>query len=611
MKNWTLIQCRRGSPLRTLKILTVSILIFFMLSSMVLMDNSEAQDDLPEWTFMVYLDADNNLEGAGIEDMNEMEAYGSDENVNIIVQMDRIDDYSQDDGDWRDCRRFYVEKDTDPSRITSRELDILGEVNMGDPETLIDFVLWAHDEYPAKKYALVLWNHGGAFRGICFDDTVPELGPGEHDAINMTELNYAAKEIYKGIGNRKIDLWGFDACLMAQVAVMYELKDFAKVGVGSGYNEPGEGWPYEKILSNLQREPEMDERQLARHIVHEYIYSYNDRKDDPQDYPMVTQAAFDLTKMDQLASVLDEFSEELASRGPLGSLDYLIQIYQARKNANSYDMANVFIYDLTGYPLYDVIDFTYYLEDYILTAFPKNSLILDLCERVRKTIFDENNPDESFMFYSEADQWHPDANGLSMYFPNKEEDALSLTQIPTNYLISYEETSYAKEHTWDNFLHAYYGIDPIIDSFPTISITEPEFNMSYPEDERVIILRGTAYDREMIDRVEIRVNDGEWQVMPGITGQGRIPWLHQMDISQLDPGTHTISVRAFDKPTSETGGNVGKVTHPVSLEITIEEHSQNNEREFEVPRSFISGILIAIIVVALVLGVIMVRGRNE
>jgi hypothetical protein len=582
-----------------------------MATTIITIENVDSQSDLPEWTFMVYLDADNNLEGAGLEDMNEMETYGSNEDINIIVQMDRIEDYSQDDGDWRDCRRFYVEKDTDPNRITSPELDILGEVNMGDPEVLIDFVTWATSEYPAKKYALVLWNHGGAFRGICWDDTVPELGPGEADTINMTELNYAAKEIYKRIGNQKIDLWGFDACLMAQVAVMYELKDFAEVGVGSGYNEPGEGWPYEKIMSNLHREPEMDERELGRVIVHEYIYSYNDRKDDPEDYPMVTQAAFDLTKMDELASILDEFSAELASRGPLGSLEYLLQIYQARKNCNSYDMANVFIYDLTGYPLYDVIDFTKYLEQYILSAFPRNSLILDLCEKVRKTIYDENNPDESFMFYSEADQWHPDANGLSMYFPNKDEDSLSLTQLPTNYLVSYEETSYAKEHIWDNFLHAYYGIDPIEDSYPTVDITEPEFNASFPEEEKVIILRGNAYDREMIDRVEIMIDGKGWMVMPGITGQGRIPWLHQIDISTLEPGTHTISVRAHDRPMSETGGNVGKTTHPVSIEITIEENVKESVRTFEVPNSLISGILILIIVSALILGAFLMRGRND
>ena len=43
-----------------------------------------------EWTVMVYLDADNNLESAGIDDINEMEIVGSTSEVNIVVQVDRI-----------------------------------------------------------------------------------------------------------------------------------------------------------------------------------------------------------------------------------------------------------------------------------------------------------------------------------------------------------------------------------------------------------------------------------------------------------------------------------------------------------------------------------------
>lgn len=584
----------------------IMVLSFLTIAFIPAADMGSGQEELPEWTFMVYLDADNNLEGPGIDDMNEMEEFGSTDEVNIVVQMDRIREYDSTNGDWDDCRRFYIEKDLDNDRITSPEQGRLGEVNMGDPETLIDFVSWSVENYPAEKYALVLWDHGGAFRGICWDDTVPGLPEGEHDHINMTELNYAMEQTYKILGNRKLNLCGFDACLMAQVAVMYELKDFVKVGVGSGYNEPGDGWPYDEILSHFTEKPEMDEKDLAKIIVEEYIISYNNKQTDPQDYPMVTQAAFDLEQMDDVVAVLDEFSEELASRGPLGSLEYLFQIYQARKNANSYDMANVFIYDLTGYPLYDVIDFTVLLDQYIADAFPKNDRIQELTARVRNSILGEG-----FMFASEADQWHPDANGLSMYFPNKEEDALSLTQFPTDYLRSYEETSFAKEHLWDEFLHAYYGIDPIEDSHPTITITSPEFNTTFPEDEGMIILRGVAYDREMVDRVEVRIDGEEWSVMPGITGQGRIPFLHQMDSTKLGTGTHLVEVRAFDKPVSDTGGNVGKSTSIVSTEITISDVSQEESDSFTLPGWVSSAFMIIVIASALVLGVVIFRGRNE
>lgn len=609
------IHLKEGVPLKQTITTALVLSLLLMASLVVLQDESRGQgnDEMAEWTFMVYLDADNNLEGPGIDDMNEMEKVGSTDEVNIVVQMDRIAGYDTSNGDWMGTRRYLMEKDNDDIQINSPMLQDLGETNMGDPEVLIDFVDWSVRNYPAKKYALVLWDHGGAFRGICYDDTVPGLPEGEHDAINMTELNYAAKRIYETIGNRRVDLWGFDACVMAQVAVMYELKDYVKVGVGSGYNEPGDGWPYDPILEPLIEDPGMDERELSRVIVDEYILSYEDGAEDPDDYPMVTQAAFDMYKFDELITLLDQFAEELASRGPAGSLEYLTQIYLARKNANSYDMANVFIYDLTGYPLYDVIDFTNELERYISNAFPKNDLILELCKKIRDVIFDEQNPSQSFMFYSKADQWHPDANGLSMYFPNRETDDLSLTQLPTSYSPVYEETGFAKEHLWDEFLHAYYGIDPIDDSLPTVSFTTPEYNSSflYEDYDPIVTLTGIAYDREMIDRVEIRINGREWETIPGVTGQGKVVWLYQLEVTELGPGPHTIEARARDRPVDTEPGTPGQITRPVSTKIYLEEVESEEEDSFSMPSWTLNFLLILVIIAALLFGLMVYRGRMK
>ena len=70
-----------------------------------------------KWTVMVYMAADNDLEYFGVEDLNEMERVGSTEDVNMIVQFDRHprsdSTYSGSNGDWKDTRRFYVQKDND------------------------------------------------------------------------------------------------------------------------------------------------------------------------------------------------------------------------------------------------------------------------------------------------------------------------------------------------------------------------------------------------------------------------------------------------------------------------------------------------------------------
>lgn len=66
-----------------------------------------------EWTVLVYLDGDNNLESDAIDDFEEMARVGSTDQVHIIVQMDRIrSPEGWDDrryGNWDGTLRFRVE----------------------------------------------------------------------------------------------------------------------------------------------------------------------------------------------------------------------------------------------------------------------------------------------------------------------------------------------------------------------------------------------------------------------------------------------------------------------------------------------------------------------
>ena len=262
--------------------------------------------NIPEWTVMVYLDADNDLESAGINDINEMEMVGSSPDIKIVVQADRIPNYNSSNDDWTTTRRYYITQDSDPMQINSQLKSELGELNMGDPQTLIDFASWAVTEYPAKKYLLVIWNHGGGFRAvspsltkdIAWDDT------SGGDRITMPELEYALSAISAQMG-KNIDIVGMDACLMAMTEVAYQIKDYADILVASEENEPGDGWPYDTILAQLVANPTMSSTQLATDIVDKYIYSYP--------YNEVTQSAIDLSYMDDLAGQLSSMADSIRS----------------------------------------------------------------------------------------------------------------------------------------------------------------------------------------------------------------------------------------------------------------------------------------------------------
>ena len=255
--------------------------------------------NLPEWTVMVYLDADNDLESAGINDINEMEMVGSTSDVNIVVQIDRIPGYDTSNSNWTNTRRYYITPDLDPYIINSQLINDLSEQNMGSTETLINFADWTVNNYPAKKYLLVIWNHGGGFRssGLAKDIAWDDTNGG--DKITMPELEYAFSVISTKMG-KNIDIVGMDACYMAMAEVAYQIKDYADILVTSEESEPFDGWPYDAILAQLAANPTMFSTQLAADIVDKYIYFYP--------FDDVTQSAIDLSYTDTLADQLSNMA---------------------------------------------------------------------------------------------------------------------------------------------------------------------------------------------------------------------------------------------------------------------------------------------------------------
>jgi len=578
-----------------------AVMLITTLLAMTVVPSVSSQEEAPyaEWTFMIYLDADNNLESAGIEDMEEIETVGSTDEVNIIVQMDRWKGEEGDDdtsnGDWTGAKRFYMEKGSDPGNIESMELDDLGEVNMGDPATLIDFAVWGMESYPASNYALVMWDHGGAFWGVCWDDDVP--GSNEADMINMTEMRHAVESIYLHRGAERLEFFGFDACLMAQVAVLYQLKDYVSVSDASGFSEPGDGWPYETILSDLVKTPTMDEAQLGRVVAKRYVESYSDSQGDPDDSPAITMSAFDMTRFDDLVLVLDRFSEEMA----YSVRRYAPHIWGARERCSSYDMLNVGPFDFTKYSMYDVYDFTDKLDDRLVSVLPMNSPLITLCEDVRDALEDVTILHENHLLDPQAQVF-----GLSMYFPNKE-DKVDIRQLPTTYDVRYEETRFAREHLWDDFLLSYYNWENVQDSFPVISISWPAYNHTFDSSDPSPSIMGYAYDREEITKVEIRIDGGDWVAIPGSNGQGKIPWLYTLDIMEMEKGPHIVEVRAHD---SLGDSQPGHVTEPLKLMVNVEDEIDTVSTASQAFDIALSVLAVLFIVAGIALGVVLFRGRR-
>ena len=230
------------------------------------------------WTVMLYQDADDQvLEKDIFVDLNEAERVGSSDRVNIVAQMDRFAGAFQGDGNWTDARRYYITQDNDLNSINSQVAQELGEVNMGDGQSLVDFVQWSVQNFPADKYVLILSDHGMGWPGgwsdpsHSGDSSRAPLASKLGNNIYMMELDDALAQSQQITGIDKFEIIGMDACLMAQLEVMAALQPYAHYAVASEETEPSLGWAYASFLGDLVSNPDMSGAQLSQLIVQSYI----------------------------------------------------------------------------------------------------------------------------------------------------------------------------------------------------------------------------------------------------------------------------------------------------------------------------------------------------
>lgn len=395
------------------------------------------------WTFMVYMAGDNNLDHNGVKDLAEMKAVGSTAEVNIIAQFDRAGKKGQ-------TKRYYLRKG---GTLSADALMQLGETNTGDPQALLDFIGWGIKNYPAERYALVLWNHGqgwddtdvyaderarsvhrlahGRIRHAFFFSNVRTalstaakgatarailLDDNAKDFLDNLEMKKVLDSVKKTL-KRKLDLIGMDACLMSMAEVAYQMRSSVAYSVGSEQTEPLEGWPYNTILEALAKKPAMSARDLSGLIVDKYLASY---KSDEG----VTQSACDLAHSNALAAAITALAEVLTNK--LGQATLRQAIMQARLQVQTYEVPDNI----------DLVDFCQLLKKSrglgadITTACQK---VIDACQGGIGMVMKTGCKGTAVK----------NSHGLAIYFPEKTISPL------------YAKLDFVKNTGWGTFLGQY------------------------------------------------------------------------------------------------------------------------------------------------------------
>src|SRR6266498_6017496 len=151
-----------------------------------------------KWTVMVYISGDNDLEDYVVKDIEtELAPTGSSANVQVVALADRAPGYDTSRGDWQTTKLFHVTK----GMLATPENAVgdWGERNFGDPQTLIEFVMWTKANYPANHYALYFWGHGWNWHPgyVMEDETLDDTDddPTRSDTLNMEEVKAALPSI--------------------------------------------------------------------------------------------------------------------------------------------------------------------------------------------------------------------------------------------------------------------------------------------------------------------------------------------------------------------------------------------------------------------------------
>ena len=230
-----------------------------------------------EWTVMVFMNAKNDLSDSQLlglvgkwaeRDIKEMKEVGTSDKINIVVEHG---------AKGKGSRRLLITK---KGGLLSSGEKVYGEfpnADMGDYKRVVEFAQWSKKTFPARKYMLVLWNHGLGWIDPKMEQAPSDTGTSAKGILFDDETkNYVRTrqmgEMMKQIGY--VDVLMQNACLQQMAEVLYEMKDHTGLFVGSEETMLAQGFDYTKLLNFMNGNPAFTDVQLSDFLMNWYKEFY-------------------------------------------------------------------------------------------------------------------------------------------------------------------------------------------------------------------------------------------------------------------------------------------------------------------------------------------------
>jgi hypothetical protein len=369
------------------------------------------------WTVLTFEIADTNLEPFMMEDVEEMGQVGSRPGFNLISFVDRAEGYTDTSvlgiPDWTGAKLLEIEPGG-----TATELYDYGPVNTGDPNVLAGFISESIKAYPAAHYSLIISDHGASWPGVGGDESA------DHDSLTLSELDQAIGAGLEEAGVDKLDLLGFDACLMATFEVASTMAAHADRMVASQELEPGHGWDYTS-LEAAYRGASVDE------LGSEIIKGFNNQALASGTENDITLSLIDLENFGVVDEAVSAFAGALTDR----VADVAPTVGRT--------LASTLGFGTNPDPRYDT-----HMKDLGILAGEISVDALDVADEADAVVRAIND----VVLDKVAGQATRGATGLSIYFPPSTE----------NYDPNYADV--AERTGWADFLNTYYDAGTQIES---------------------------------------------------------------------------------------------------------------------------------------------------
>lgn len=456
-----------------------------------------------EWTLLFYSDADCDLEECILDQLDVMVKESGSKDVHVVVLCDRSPLGDDSDGytnrDVANVKNWSGAKLLHLHQGKAEVLGDWGDVNMGDAATLHKFMVTAARRFPAKKYALILNDHGTGWSGLCSDDSHKGA------ALTMTKLRTALQAGCRETGS--LELIGFDCCLMATVEVASTVALFGRYMVASQELEPGDGWNMLPVFQAIKKKPAMNGAELGTIICDTYQEQFDKSEDETQRATGlgITLSLVDLRKVADLERAVAQVSDRSARLMSDERVKGWIKLARARSRTAEYGRGGNADEEAACFDLGDLAQ----------RLRQQDPLAAVSCGAVDKAL-------QVAVLHKVNGSALPYASGLTIFFPRKAE---ALGEDDDN---KYEHLPFARNARWLALLTQYDAVSKNIEGLSELKPAQANRAKLQPaKGEKVVI--SSQLTGEDIDEVFFTLSarkDGKeiilGQVPVGVGANGRL-----------------------------------------------------------------------------------------